>query len=450
VVAQTHETESVNVRAGATGTSMVITKTTEASDLTTAVANASDASSDLDAADVAVAAATTNVKAMFTEFMAQITTRIRAATVSEKSFETLLSRANDAAMWMSCCAEPDSNDAWRDLRSRLLSPRPDAAWTEEDPAMAPRLDQARAMAEFAQCEDGPQILENLCNHYGEQRGRDTEDLAVLAEWPPGLAATKVRYDAAVAQVGTLDADLAAMAGGADSVSRGEAHCRGLEAAFIGVYSGVSTSTDYRDARAQADLLATISDLQFQVADRRVRMADVMTISCEEPAREVEANQSTEEDGALVPPSPEGWEIDERAARQEIVLLMRDLLNYKASERRLVAQMWASAPQPGESLLDMIWSAVTLSVDPSAVFELTGQVSELWEGWIARIRTLREAYVRAGVPSDEWMVTSAPGDKRNLDYEPDIEDVVDVNEAVTDSPTDHEASAASLRRRFGSY
>jgi hypothetical protein len=86
-----------------------------------------------------------------------------------------------------------------------------------------------------------------------------------------------------------------------------------------------------------------------------------------------------EPGARRVTSLADWQIEDAAARQPIVRLLRDLLRFENIEKGLVAQMWEAAPRSDESTLEALWSTVSMRVDPMLVSSLTGQVTEMWEG-----------------------------------------------------------------------
>ena len=78
------------------------------------------------------------------------------------------------------------------------------------------------------------------------------------------------------------------------------------------------------------------------------------------------------------------------------------------------------------LFDPMGAIHTSAVDPlphqiTAVYEEIGQMEDLYEEWVQRIRELRAAYAAASVPEGRWRVSVAKGQPRNLAYEPQPEE-----------------------------
>ena len=98
-----------------------------------------------------------------------------------------------------------------------------------------------------------------------------------------------------------------------------------------------------------------------------------------------------------------------------------LPDFKRQEAKALADIKAYMPDEQEGWVDQAIAFLSAMWDFTAVYEEIGQMEDLYEEWVQRIRELRAAYAAASVPEGQWRVSVAKGQPRNLAYEPQPEE-----------------------------
>lgn len=313
--------------------------------------------------------------------------------LTAQEMELLIARTADETKWQLCCPysqyKPTWN-AWAELRRQLMSPTPDPKWVDQDPAVALKLAQAVAIAQFMENPDAYVAVRNCAQNYGNTD--TTADYGTRSEWPRVIADEKAKLEAARASLAALPGRLMDDLGDLESgQERGLERCKALKDELQRIREALkSNESSFRDRSALLEMLEGVD-------------ADVATVDGELRAFSASWGADTET------PTAKG------AAAAEVARLEGLLREFKSQELQLFAIVRDNTGSQQAGALGKYWTLLTAS--DSQVYEAWENIKDLYERWKPKVIELRGAYMEND-QIDGWKVSSCKSDPRNLDHEPD--------------------------------
>jgi hypothetical protein len=284
---------------------------------------------------------------------------------------------------------------WSDLRDAINSPKPDAEMMTQDPDNAPKIYRAQAVGRFIQDtgDTGRRVMTNLV------REGEGPDLGDLSQWPPSLAETKGKYDSLMASSAGLQDKLNGYLSDGNVVE-GESYGLSVVAGLQGVYDAILSAEDFTSQRAQSEMLEAVATSQLQaesVYNSFLSAAGLGT--CDVDASDADIALEEGEFGESTDP---------------------DALALVESKLRLLGDFPKLAREI-ENDLATFYDSWSYTLNLASSFEdemILDRAVQLTEQWVNKVWDVRSAYETAGVPAEEWAVSSNQGDARNGSYEPD--------------------------------
>jgi hypothetical protein len=339
--------------------------------------------------------------------------------LDEHDLETLASRGGQAEPWARCCEihERSAIEAWARLGRTLARPRLVPAEAEVSRVDATKLARARALREWMRVGEGAhESIGHALNNWRSDGLRDSREERVgrQYEWPSELGEERAAYQGILGDLRSLRAENLALLDEEDGKGQERAKFLRLGRVLDTTLGAVRRSDDFESEAARSRVIGEIETWrgELQLAHREFGTA-------------WEARHPT--DGSAPAQAPERGSEEAREelrdhmqarGRAAIRAAIRTLRQNHARERQLLVRAGL--------LLDDPWPW-----ERDEAFDICCDVHEMHRTWITQITELRVAYEQAGVPPEEWEISSGPGDRRNYDLEPNIGWVIGLYQRARD-------------------
>lgn len=344
-------------------------------------------------------------------------TKLSGYKVSDKDFAKVEIRAKDKQKWGWCNCYPrvDAQEAWENLRKRILQPRThwswfDPEWAELDFDMLRKLLQmaevADYMGDFAS-KGGHDGWVSMLRNWGQRPGLNAEhstaeDLGSEYEWKSALKKEQALYYKIETQVEVLPKKIEKMFQEYD-INGAENLCLPLLKNIETVRKGISSYDGFDSKRALIEMLKSLDEMEQTV---RFQLSLVE-----------EGGQSTEE----------GYE---EQLRTEIQQILSRCSRAKKAETQLLTTMRNEFPDEivpeSESYLDTgiaMFKAGYAAVTPNDSWHYWDEVIELYDQWIKDIRDCRKLYAQTSLSERDWEVSTDGQANRNDALEPDAREFI---------------------------
>jgi len=331
---------------------------------------------------------------------------LRGYQLSPEDVEQLVGRAAQRRPWGRCCSYYRIYDAWVALGRTLATNR---AVPEEPRARLERnLRVARALVGWVENngDRGRRCIETAMRHFGATHHRDSTAarLGSQYEWPPSLSSQRSRYERVTERLDDINehVDRALREGNASTVER---MFRRLEADLGRVRRAVESSTDIESEAARTEMLGQFEEKHTELRRAWARFHASQRQGEQQQQQEGGEQSSDEDEG------PDLAAADQlRLAQERVQRLIGRLRRNKARERRLLG---AARTEHQES-----WFST-----PGDIIQQCIDMHRFYQSWYPQVQSLREAYTEADVPQSQWEVSKRPYDRRNREYEPDIDGLI---------------------------
>lgn len=328
--------------------------------------------------------------------------------------------------------DPKTLGPWEALHKSLVNPVPQGEWVAMDSSpgqeQSKQVARAHALAGFM-ADHGyaaQDAMQNVLRHWGAGPGHQSvnsgADLGGQYDWPSSLAKEKARLEAAETQINGAAKTLAPLQGNDPAI---HAFVLPLFTDLVAVREAVKASPDIRSERARAEMLTRINGLEDQLRRSRDAVAG----------------------GAAS-------EAQNKALTREIEALKKELWDMRQKEAKLFDEARGNLRDiHGGSIKneDSFFGSVgaVFSEDVVAVSNLLNQL-ELHEFWITRILRLRELYRETATPEMMHMVSMSSSAPRNPNYEPHIDELIQIHQNAADAQSGNSANSPLNTRVYGQW
>jgi hypothetical protein len=343
---------------------------------------------------------------------------LRGYHLNEHDLEVLAQRATDQRRWSHCCVYIDAIQPWRTLRARLIHPRTDAAEDRIDHEIAVKLATARAITRFMETAGGRgmEVMEIALRRWGESRTRQStaERLGRGYEWPSSLSETRTRYEGLESQLEHLEGNLTRYERREGGAEQGHDVAERLIVALQRILRELDACHDFESEAQRAELVEEIEGKRAEVERiyNAFRTRREALDRGEEPPEtaiiERTDDETAEETRVRRERSATRTRLRSIAA---VRALQRVLARNHERERQLLREATGEIPSGEPSVWNM--------GSGSEAVHLCAQVADMHATWIRQIEDLRQAYFQAGIPEEDWEVSTGPDAPRNYELEPNI-------------------------------
>ena len=339
-------------------------------------------------------------------------THVWGLSIDEAALDVIVRRAGDESNWNKCAnwQNVDDFNAWKGVRRRLRSPRPDADWAQVDPVRAAKLDQARVVARFMENTGraGLAMFRNVMRSWGEDMNsyqQGAEDVGMMFEWPEGLQTTRPKYDSIQARLDTIDTRVTGALGlpeeRTNSVLEWFAK---LGTDITSVRNTIVGYTAFDLPRAKMEMVSKLDENRLTWTEWRARLTGGSATCTPEQESEIETA---------------------RLLRQR-ERLKSQLRQFKKEQDRLLTNASnASFDDAWDNADGFFASAGVMFGIGEPEHESISYLSNCWDMqtyWIPKVVELRGVYEATGIAQDDWHVSTGPGADRDYAYEPAFEEL----------------------------
>lgn len=336
---------------------------------------------------------------------------ISESKLGEGEVRELIERASDFENWQRCAFDKlYSYQAWNELGSQIRNSGPSPNFSTADTDVARQVTQMQAIAKFMKSnKDAYLLIDRALSHWGEDptgryvHGKAAKDLGTELYWPEELYETRERYEGIKTKIdsGALTLTVQQLEYEGFNWETGQkdanTYCNAMRRELEQIIEEVMAYDEFSRNRARVDMVAEFRRLIASLDEERLISGKSSDDFDQKSSDDLEQLSS----GYLL--APEMY--------LEIDNLEQKLAHYKFEEQQILAGQGALYTTSAEAI------------------RMQKALIDLFEKWRECVWSLRSLYQRANISGGQQLVSAGPELPRNLDYEPDVEKLINLHREV---------------------